>query len=468
MLITNFTVGAIDAEWKFVVDLGSLNDLDRFMADGSEERGQFQFAQYISVGRYILNECRDLRRAGDGAWGLGQGSTRNSLVVVLNVDATRRNGGRQWITGETVCVQRTVLWEWPETQSLFGSSFEIAEHVHPTEATSRIRRTPNRIPRRPLVAAPLLDGFADVEGVNTETFEGDPELDTFDPNETDIPEIVLPDFVADDEADDDTEALLGTIPDDVAFDVNDVRISLTDFRNQFRSLADLLGITGDQGGNNSASPNPGSLQQDAFLAAARNPQVVADAITRARSSLAKVQNAIGQGGSGSGADGGGADSNLAPIANQVNEDQARLTSLAAAAPVSVAGGIVSSDKIGSLMGFNPAQSPVAGLTGSGSVVGLTMKVQGPKAVKRGKKATVRVTVNPSNTKGIVRLVILRKTRGGLQVVSARQVKLNKGRATTTMRVAEATGKGAYTLTATLVPNSRTGSGITVQRPIRVS
>jgi hypothetical protein len=198
-----------------------------------------------------------------------------------------------------------------------------------------------------------------------------------------------------------------------------------------------------------------NAQRNALRNAADNPQQIANAIAEARSVLNRM---FGTGGSGA----GNADPNgsAALLVDQ-------LEIFAADAPVQVAGGVVRAEDLATAVGFNASQAPVAGLSGAGSIAGLRLNVQGPKDVKRGKSTAVRVTVTPNSTAGAVRLALVRNTDKGLRVVGAKQVTLRKGKVSTRLTIPRATATGSYSLVASLVPASGTGSGITVQRPIRV-
>jgi hypothetical protein len=350
-------------------------------------------------------------------------------------------------------VRRVVTWEWPEEMNDF-LIFDFDDGPRPTTARSDYRLTPNTIPRRQLVASPPMDGSVDVELITPDSGENDADLPDLDLDSFDAPEIVLPDFLADDESQDPVDTLLGGVPEDTSFNTAEVRGAVQDLRTQFRTLARLLGVDTSGGQGQEGNTN---LQQEAVREAAQNPQNVARAIANARSALNTIANATS----------GSTDPAAAQAASVVDTYNQQLDNFAAAAPVGVAGGVVTADAVSTAVGFNATQSPVAGTRGSGTVGGLTMKVKAPASAKAGKKATVRVTAQPSSAQGVIRIALLRNTGQRLQVIAAKQVKLRNGKATTRITVPKKAAKGSYTLMASLVPNTRSGSGITVQRPMRV-
>ncbi len=357
------------------------------------------------------------------------------------------DGKRYWNVGSQPCVRRIVTWELPERLST--DSFLPSPGIQPITATSAVsdfRLTPNTIPRESLEAAAPLIGFTEVQLITPPALNVEPVLEEFDPSLLDEQEIVLPDFTADD-----GDADSGN----VTIDADAVRDAAVDLDRQFQDLARLFGVDATSGQNQGAGNSP---SRDALIAASRNPQILAAAIARARSALNVIQVAI--------------DASSGPAASQLSEQlttyNQQLDTYANTAPVAVSGGVVSADKVASALGFNATQSPVAGLNGNGAVPGLTMKVIGPKTVKRGGKVKVRVTVSPANAKGVVRVAVLRATGNKFKIIGTKQVPLKNGRAGTTVSISKKAAKGNYTLTASLVPNNRTGSGITVQRPIRVN
>ena len=442
-LIENFAVGEISGQRQFVVTLGTLVPLGEYLID---RQGRFPyFVDEIVVGRIRGGACKDTFRSGQGTW-RAEGS-RSAITVKLNMNV-KVDGKRYWNVGSQPCVRRVVTWELPEELQYSSPLDDIFDQspVDSTSAVSDFRLTPNTIPRESLTAAPALTGFVDVQLVTPPPLNVEPVLEDFDPSLLDGQEIVLPDFTADDgDAD----------SDNATIDANSVRVAAVDLDTQFQDLARLFGVdttnNQDQGAGNSPS-------RDALIAASRNPQIIASAIARARSALNVIQVAT--------------DASTSPAASQLSEQltayNQQLEAYAKTAPVTVSGGVVPADKVGSALGFNATQSPVAGLNGNGAFPGLSMKVTGPKTVKRGGKAKVRVTISPVNSKGVVRLAVLRTKGNKLQIVGAKQVQLKNGRASATVNISKKATSGGYTLSASLVPNTRMGSGITVQRPIRVN
>lgn len=438
--IENFEVGEISGQREFVVTLGTLVPLGEYLID---RQGRFPyFLDEIVVGRIRGGACKDTFRSGQGTW-RNEGS-RSAITVKLNMNV-KVDGKRYWNVGSQPCVRRVVTWELPERMDSFLPDFGI-QPITATSAVSDFRLTPNTIPQQSQTAAPALTGFVDVQLITPPPLIVDPVLEDFDPSLIDEQEIVLPDFTADDgDAD----------SDNATIDADAVRGAAVDLDTQFRDLARLFGVDTTNKQNQDAGNRP---SRDALIAASRNPQVIASAIARARSALNVIQVAT--------------DASSGAAASQLSEQLAtynqQLDAFANTAPVTVSGGVVPADKVGSALGFNATQSPVAGLNGNGAVPGLSMKVTGPKTVKRGGKAKVRVTISPVNAKGVVRIAVLRSTGNKLQIVGTKQVPLKNGRANTTVSISKKAAKGNYTLTASLVPNTRSGAGITVQRPIRIN
>lgn len=441
----NFEVGAIDGQRQFVVKLGSLVPLREYL---SESLANFMVTDYLVIGRIRNGACKDTFKDRQGPWTGERSSDNSSITVTLNMNINL-NGKRYWKVGSQPCVRRVVTWVWPEESEFLG--IDLGSGPRPTTARSDYRLTPNTIPARQLVAAPPIDDSVDVELITPDVPGIDTDLQDIDPGALDGPEIVLPDFIADDESADPVETLLGGVPEDTSFNTPEVRAAVVDLRNQFRTLAGLLGVGAADGGN------PG-LQQEAIRNAAANPQNVAQAIARARSALNTITGAAST----------SSDQAAAEVTSNASTYSRQLDNFANAAPVGVAGGVVSADKVGAIVGFNTAQSPIAGTTGSGAVTGLTLTVKAPATVKAGKKAKIVVSAKPGTAKGVLRIALVRKTKQGLQMVGAKQVKLRNGKANTTVTASKKAGKGPYTLMVSLVPSSRTGTGITVQRPIRIN
>lgn len=399
-------VSAIDLRGNFEVSLPAVAQLRRELVnDGYAPRLR---KIDIVVGRYQQGNCAPLaRRDGDrGSYSLDAGLRAYETSTSWNTSGSRSgvvtlepNAVYEFQAGDFACVYQVVAWSAPET----GSNDRV-------RYVSNIGVTPNAAP------API-------------EIEADLNPSQIDPGTLGGPEIILPDFLADED-----DPLL------VYEGINaaEVQRAAANIRTQFEAIAGLI-AAGDAGA--------------AFNTNARS---VAETIDVTRREVGTLLDIAGQ---------PQADPQLGQQADALAQ---QLDDFAASLPIPVEGGPIRLGDLAQAVGFNPTRSPVAGTAGTGQVGALTMKIVAPKAIKRGKSTTVRVTVSPRTAKGVVRLALVRNTASGLKVVGAKQVALRGGKATTRVSIPRTAAKGTYTLTATLVPNTRTGSGITVQRPTRVS
>jgi hypothetical protein len=409
-------VDSINNSAKFKVEFPPLSSIRRTLTSAGFQADLKEIE--IRVGRFVEGKCEDIaRRSGTrGSYTLdsrltGFESTRSwasggsrSGTVTLYPDRTL-----EFSAGDTACVYQIIKWTAPEVRGTIRYA-------------STIGVTPNTAP------TPI--------GVNLNVDPGD-----IDPSLLDGPEIILPDFLADDASDQDSLWDLDSI-DDIGI-INAVE-SLED---QFRRLAGLLGAN---------QQSSSAAQQNVLIQTASDSRSTAGAINTSRRELGALRDVVDSGG-GAGTD----------LPQQLDVWESQLTSFAEAVPVQVAGGVTQVGTLAQAIGFNATQSPVAGTRGSARIGALSLTVIAPKNAQRGKSVAVRVSVTPRTTKGIVRLALVAKKGSGIQVAARKQVTMRGGKVTTRLGIPVKTAKGSYTLTAVLIPNEKKASGITVQRPIRV-
>lgn len=412
-------VSAIDPRGKFEVSFAPLSGLRRELT-GAGYRAQLR-DMVIRVGRFANGTCEIVgrRTAVGGSYSLDARLTAFESSTSWTSEGSRSgiitlfpNRTSQFQAGDTACVYQVVSWTAPE---IVGTN-------RPVRYASSIGVTPNAAPE-PLAIDPDL-GPEDV-----------------DPGVFDGVEIVLPDFESTDA--DEQDALI----DYQGVSATEVQQAAAIFREQLRTLASLFGA-------NQANNPP--AQQQAVQSIAANPRSVASAIETATRELGTLRTVAEQ-------------PNADPaLVQQVDRWEQQVADIAAAVPIRVEGGVTQAKEIAAAVGFDSARSPVAGTAGTAKIGGLGLTVSAPKSVKAGKSVTVRVKASPANTKSVVRLALIRKVGEALRVVGTKQVTLRGGKATTRLTIPRKTSTGTYSLTASLVPGGRSGTGITVQRPIRVN
>jgi hypothetical protein len=444
-------VGRINSDYRFEVTLRPLLELRDAISSNRNDYYEV-VSRTVKVGLTdAQGECADLKPAGT-TWAGGDSlsqfqrsaswTSRGTVTLSLNMRYTTRGGLRYWRDRDRPCVVQEVTWETPDVMR--------GGHYHKMTNVSSSGLTPNVIYTDPARMDPApADPPANQEAPPNRPALPGLDLGDIDPSLLTGPDIVLPDFWDEDE-DFEQQLVDSIVGSGSKLNPDQIRAALNDLQSKWRILANLLGVQ-QQGQEQDVD-----AQRNALRNAAINPQQIADAIAEARSVLNRL---LGIGSSGAGnADPDG------PAALLVDQ----LEIFAADAPVQVAGGVVRAEDLATAVGFNASQAPVAGLSGAGSIAGLRMNVQGPSTAKRGKGAAVRVSVSPKTTAGAVRLALVRNTSKGLQIVGAKQVTIRKGKASTRLAIPRSAASGAYSLVASLVPKSRAGTGITVQRPIRIS
>jgi hypothetical protein len=372
----------------------------------------------IRVGTYTNGQCQDHpRRVGSsGIYRLSPGLTEFEQTRNWSSRGSRRGTVTMLLDrplafapGDTACIYQIVSWTAPEVN---GQTIRYA---------STVGITPNGAP-----------GSMEIRP-NIDPTDIDPDL-------LDGPEIVLPDFEIED-----AEGL------DLDFDPGS--ISATDLRRAAERLVVQMEAILDFLGANQRN-NPGA-QRDAIIEAANNPQRTSGLIDVARRDFATLRAAADQSG--------------APedFVQRVGLWEEQLNDIAGSVPVSVAGGIVPARELAQALGFDPAQAPIAGTNGSGRLTGLSFKVVAPKTATRGKAVTIRATASPRSTGSTAKFALVRKAGGRLQVVGSQKATVRGGKATVRLTIPRATRSGSYTLIASLVPKDRKGSGVTVQRPMKL-
>jgi hypothetical protein len=409
-------VDSIDRGAKFKVTFPPLSSFRRALTSAGFQ-ADFKEME-IRVGRFAEGKCADIaRRSGtQGSYSLDSRltdfeSTRSwassgsrSGTITLYPDRTL-----QFSAGDTACVYQIIKWTAPEVR---GN----------VQYTSTIGVTPNTAPT-PIGFIPNVD------------------LGDIDPGLLDGPDIILPDFLSDDESNQNSLVDLNLI--------DDIRIinAVENLESRFRTLAGLLGAN-QQGGS--------GAQQNVLIETANDPRSTAGAIEVSRREIAVLRDAVDAG--------GGAGTQLG---QQLDVWESQLNNFAEAVPVQIAGGVIQVGTLAQATGFNATQSPVAGTRGRAQIGALSLVVVAPKNAKRGKSVAVRVSVTPRATKGVIRLALVVKRGSGIQVAAQKQVTVRGGKVTERLTIPVKTAKGSYTLTAALIPSGKNASGLTVQRPMRV-